>query len=123
VEKGEGDILFHITSQIQTGGSLSGTVKINGWNVEDPNFSDWYGESDETKLTGWIDKSSKYLHATYFNFTGDKVLPDLSNVICSYGWHFDSLKIKDSGFSGNFAIQGTNNYYVSGTFSVGTYQP
>jgi len=121
VEKGEGDILFHITSQIQTGGSLSGTVEITGWNVED--FPDWYGESDETKLTGWVDKSSKYLHATYFNFTGDKVLADLSNVICSYGWHFDSLRIKDSGFSGNFAIQGTNNYYVSGTFSVASYQP
>ena len=121
VEQEAGDILFHITSQIQTGGSLSGTVEITRWDIED--FPDWYGESDEVTLSGWVDKYSRWLFAHYFNFTGDKLLSDLSNLICDYTWTFDSLKITNTGFSGSVRIRGTNNYDILGTFSVGKYQP
>ncbi|MGA1795197.1 MAG: hypothetical protein ACMUIL_04975 [bacterium] len=121
VETGGGDILFHITYQKMTGGDLSGTVKITEWEVED--CSDWYGESDEIKLTGWVDKSSRLLYAHYLNFTGDELQSDLSNLICDYTWNFNNLKIKDTGFSGNFSIHGTNEYYVIGSFNVGKYQP
>ncbi|MGA1843309.1 MAG: hypothetical protein ACMUIS_01960 [bacterium] len=121
VEVAEGDILFHVTYQKMTGGELRGTVEITGWDAGD--FPDWHGEEDQITLTGWIDKYSRLLYAHYFNFTGDELKSDLSNLICDYTWNFDNLKIKDTGFSGNFSIHGTNNYYAIGTFNVGKYSP
>ncbi|MGA1794596.1 MAG: hypothetical protein ACMUIL_01950 [bacterium] len=116
-----GDIKFHITKQIMTGGKVEGTAQVNNWNVED--YPAWDGDIMPVKVTGWIEKYNKWVMLHYLNIDGDELLSDISNLISDYVWTFNNLRIYDNWFFGQFTVKGTNDYSMVGTFKATKYTP
>lgn len=117
----QGDIKFHITKQIMTGGKVEGTAQIDNWNVED--YPTWDGDILPVNVTGWIDEYNKWVFLHYLNIDGDELLSDISNLISDYTWMFSNLRIYENWFFGQFSVRGTDNYKMVGTFRATRYTP
>ena len=110
-----GELKLHITQQTMPGGTISGTIEITNWDVE--KHANWDGESDEIELTGWVDTFNQYFKARYIYKEGDNEY----HYILVLGSNL-SLAITSSRISGSFSIS-SQDYYIIGTFSLGSFQP
>ena len=116
-----GDVGFHFTKQNTSTGIVEGILKITGWNVSE--YPDWEGETEEVKISGYVDEYNKWFFASYFNFEGTELLDDYSNLISHYSWTFNNVTIMDNWFYGQFMVKGTNDYQMIGKFNVTVYVP
>jgi len=116
-----GDLKFHFTKQNTKTGVVEGTLEILDWNVSE--YPNWEGESEEVKISGYVDEYNKWFFASYFNFEGSELLDDYSNLITHYSWTFNNVTIMDNWFYGQFMVKGTNDYEIVGKFTVTDYVP
>jgi hypothetical protein len=84
IEK-QGELNIQIKQQKPSGGIVSGTIEIVGWNEDE--CGNWEGETETIDLTGWLDET---------NGRSPELKRDYSNLIVDFLWNFHKLEINAS---------------------------